>query len=69
MSAAPDPQRPLRGDLASMAHALAEFAQREFPQIEPAPLRIAVLVPCFNEEAAVATVVADFRKALPAATI
>ena len=32
-------------------------------------LRIAVLVPCFNEEAAVATVVADFRKALPAATI
>ena len=34
-----------------------------------AELRIAVLVPCYNEEAAVATVVADFRKALPAATI
>jgi glycosyltransferase involved in cell wall biosynthesis len=34
-----------------------------------ADLRIAVLVPCFNEEAAVATVVADFRKALPSATI
>jgi glycosyltransferase involved in cell wall biosynthesis len=32
-------------------------------------LRIAVLVPCYNEEAAVATVVADFRKALPAATV
>src|SRR3954467_10400839 len=32
-------------------------------------LRVAVLVPCFNEEAAVATVVADFRQALPAATI
>jgi glycosyltransferase involved in cell wall biosynthesis len=31
--------------------------------------RIAVLVPCFNEEAAVATVVADFRKALPTAEI
>jgi glycosyltransferase involved in cell wall biosynthesis len=28
-----------------------------------------VLVPCYNEEAAVATVVADFRKALPSATI
>ena len=28
-------------------------------------LRIAVLVPCFNEEAAVATVVSDFRTALP----
>jgi glycosyltransferase involved in cell wall biosynthesis len=32
-------------------------------------MRIAVLLPCFNEEAAVATVVADFRKALPAAEI
>ncbi len=35
----------------------------------PSPQRIAVLVPCFNEEAAVATVVADFRKALPSAEI
>lgn len=32
-------------------------------------LRVAVLVPCFNEEAAIATVVADFRKALPQAQI
>ena len=32
-------------------------------------LRIAVLVPCFNEEAAVATVVSDFRKVLPTAEI
>src|SRR5947199_174661 len=32
-------------------------------------IRIAVLVPCFNEEAAVATVIADFRKALPTAAI
>src|SRR5690242_20002409 len=30
---------------------------------------LAVLVPCFNEEAAIATVVADFRAALPAAVI
>jgi glycosyltransferase involved in cell wall biosynthesis len=71
MSAAPDSKRSpkLAGDLASMAEALAQFAQREFPQAEPAQPRIAVLVPCFNEEAAVATVVADFRKALPAADI
>ncbi len=34
-----------------------------------AALRIAVLVPCYNEETAVATVVADFRKALPTAEI
>jgi glycosyltransferase involved in cell wall biosynthesis len=32
-------------------------------------LRIAVLVPCFNEEAAVASVVGAFRKALPSAQI
>ena len=32
-------------------------------------MRVAVLVPCFNEEAAVATVVTDFRKALPSADI
>jgi len=31
--------------------------------------RIAVLVPCYNEEAAVASVVAGFRKALPSAEI
>ena len=35
----------------------------------PSSMRIAVLVPCFNEEAAVATVIADFRKVLPTADI
>ena len=35
----------------------------------PDDLEIAVLVPCFNEEAAIGKVVADFRAALPAATI
>jgi glycosyltransferase involved in cell wall biosynthesis len=30
---------------------------------------IAVLVPCYNEEAAIATVVRDFREALPEATV
>jgi glycosyltransferase involved in cell wall biosynthesis len=34
-----------------------------------APPRVAILIPCFNEEVAVATVVNDFRKALPSATI
>ncbi|WP_371851716.1 glycosyltransferase, partial [Rhodoplanes serenus] len=32
-------------------------------------LRIAVLVPCYDEEASIAQVVADFRAALPDATI
>ena len=31
--------------------------------------RIAILVPCYNEEAAIATVVRDFRAALPGAVI
>jgi glycosyltransferase involved in cell wall biosynthesis len=71
MSAAPDSKRPpnLRGDLAGMAEALAQFAQQEFPQVASAQPRVAVLIPCFNEEAAVAAVVADFRKALPSADI
>ncbi|HXO71854.1 MAG TPA: glycosyltransferase family 2 protein [Bradyrhizobium sp.] len=52
-----------------MAEALAQFAREQHPQTETAQPRIAVLVPCFNEEAAVATVVADFRNALPSAEI
>jgi glycosyltransferase involved in cell wall biosynthesis len=71
MSAARDlkPAPKLSGDLAGMAEALAEFAKTEYPQAEPAQPRVAVLVPCFNEQAAVATVVADFRKSLPSAQI
>jgi glycosyltransferase involved in cell wall biosynthesis len=71
MGAVPNPRRAqeLCGDLACMAKALAQFAQREFPQAEPAQPRVAVLVPCFNEEAAVATVIADFRAILPSAEI
>lgn len=33
------------------------------------PIRIAVLIPCFNEEAAIAQVVAGFRDALPMAEV
>src|SRR5712671_2718394 len=71
MGAVPNPRRAqeLCGDLAGMAEALAQFAEREFPQAEPAQPRVAVLVPCFNEEAAVATVIADFRAILPSAEI
>ncbi len=35
----------------------------------PQPPRIAVLLPCFNEEAAIGATVAGFRSALPAATV
>jgi glycosyltransferase involved in cell wall biosynthesis len=71
MSAVPESKRPpeLRGDLAGMAEALAEFARSEVPKTRHAQPRIAVLVPCFNEEAAVARVIADFRSALPSADI
>src|SRR6185437_7529328 len=71
MAAMPDKTRSpaLRGDLAGMAQALHEFAQREFPQAQTARPRVAVLIPCFNEEAAVATVVSDFRAALPDADV
>ena len=41
------------------------------PLAEPAPLapRVAVLVPCYNEAGAIATVVRDFAAALPGAAI
>ncbi|PWC81026.1 glycosyltransferase, partial [Azospirillum sp. TSH58] len=35
----------------------------------PAAPVVAVLIPCYNEEAAIASVVRDFRKALPDATV
>ena len=35
----------------------------------PETVRIAVLVPCYNEEAAIGTVVRDFRRTLPGATV
>jgi len=36
------------------------------PQSQP---RIAVLLPCYNEEAAIAATVAGFKQALPTATV
>jgi glycosyltransferase involved in cell wall biosynthesis len=71
MSALPDPKRPskLRGDLAGMTEALVAFAQREFPLAQSTLPRMAVLIPCFNEEAAVARVVTDFQTALPFAEV
>jgi hypothetical protein len=39
------------------------------PEENPSAPRIAVLVPCCNEAAAIATVVNDFQRALPTATI
>lgn len=71
MSAAPEIERlaPPRSDLAMMARAIAKLAEQQSRRVDPAQPRIAVLVPCFNEEAAVATVVADFRAALPTAEI
>ncbi len=38
-------------------------------QCDAARYDVAVLVPCYNEERAIAKVVADFRAALPAATV
>jgi glycosyltransferase involved in cell wall biosynthesis len=39
------------------------------PNLDPEDIRVAVLIPCYNEEATVAKVVGDFRTALPLATV
>lgn len=59
----------LQGDIAGLAEALNRFAGSTQVQPQVAFPRVAVLVPCYNEAAAVGTVVADFRKALPDAQI
>ena len=43
--------------------------QRLAESVTAAHYQVAVLVPCYNEERAIAKVVADFRAALPAATV
>jgi glycosyltransferase involved in cell wall biosynthesis len=43
--------------------------QRLVEGVTAARYQVAVLVPCYNEERAIAKVIADFRAALPAATI
>jgi glycosyltransferase involved in cell wall biosynthesis len=35
----------------------------------PAPLKLAVILPCYNEEQAIAKVVSDFKQVLPEASI
>lgn len=49
----------------------AAMAERIEPSALPLPahLRIAVLLPCHNEEATVASCIADFRRSLPTARI
>ncbi|HSU06124.1 MAG TPA: glycosyltransferase family 2 protein [Acetobacteraceae bacterium] len=55
------------------ASSQAASSQAASPRPEPDRLfvgvRVAVLIPCFNEEAAVARVVSDFRASLPTAAI
>jgi hypothetical protein len=40
-----------------------------FADATQSPVAVAVLIPCFNEQAAIAKVIEDFRAALPGATI
>ena len=57
------------GPVQALVEQVQAFAERR-PDRDPlAHQRIAVLVPCYNEEAAIAKVVEDFRAALPTADI
>jgi glycosyltransferase involved in cell wall biosynthesis len=56
--------------LAQMAFEMAQAAAHDMAQqTDVSQPRIAVLVPCYNEERAIAKVVTDFRAALPEATV
>ena len=57
------------GPVQALVEQVQAFAEGR-PDRDPlAHQRIAVLVPCYNEEAAIAKVVADFRAALPEADV
>jgi glycosyltransferase involved in cell wall biosynthesis len=59
----------MTGPVQALVEQVLAFAEQRG---EPDPLlhrRIAVLIPCYNEEAAIATVVGDFRNAVPEADI
>ena len=57
-------------NLAQMALEMAQVAAHDMAQtLSASQPRVAVLVPCYNEERAIAKVVTDFRTALPEATI
>lgn len=62
------PETPWR-DAAKPAETRASEGRIETTRQPKLDYRIAVLIPCFNEEAAIAKVVTDFRQALPDATI
>jgi hypothetical protein len=65
----PPPRDSAGRDLASLHQALDQFVREEQRAPQPVHARVAVLIPCFNEQAAVAQVVADFRASLPDADI
>jgi hypothetical protein len=65
----PAPRDSAGRDLASLRQALDQFVREEQRAPKPVKARVAVLIPCFNEQAAVTQVVADFRASLPEADI
>ena len=52
-----------------MADSMLSARNPVAPAAENGPIAIAVLVPCYNEEITIEKVVADFRAALPEATV
>ncbi|MCU0935990.1 MAG: glycosyltransferase, partial [Gammaproteobacteria bacterium] len=48
---------------------MSEVADQTLLTTSRAGLRVAVLVPCYNEQEAIGTVVRDFRQALPEAIV
>src|SRR6478609_3462101 len=55
-----------RGELMPQAETITGRTEEWWPRIDQ---RLAVLIPCFNEETAIARVIAGFRAELPEATI
>jgi glycosyltransferase involved in cell wall biosynthesis len=62
-------ERMMVGPVQALVEQVQAFAEERSDRDPLAHQRIAVLVPCYNEEAAIGRVVADFRAALPQADV
>src|SRR5271167_1228533 len=62
-------ERTMIAPVQALVEQVQAFVEQQVDSDPLAHQRIAVLVPCYNEEAAIAKVVADFRAALPTADI
>jgi len=65
----PDPKKIMRNATAMTSAEIEEQGREPFERPDASSVTVAVLIPCYNEEITVGSVVQRFKRALPQATI